>query len=69
MATKKEAAKTAAFVLCAGTLDGATRYPAGCVVEGLPDDVLKANTHWLDAAPAAVEAAKANGAQVLAYEG
>lgn len=69
MATKKEAAKTAAFVLCAGTLDGATRYPAGCVIEGLPDDVMKANAHWLDAAPAAVEAAKNSGAQVFAYEG
>ena len=69
MATKKEAAKSAAFVLCAGTLNGETCYPAGCVIEGLPEELLKANIHWLDAAPAAVEAAKANGAQVLTYEG
>lgn len=69
MATKKEAAKTTAFVLCAGSLDGETRYAAGCVIEGLSEDVLKANTHWLDAAPPAVEAAKANGAQVLTFEG
>lgn len=69
MATKKEAAKTAAFVLCAGSLDGESRFPAGCVIEGVPADTLAANGHWLDAAPAAVEAAMANGAQVLTYEG
>lgn len=60
---------TDVFVLCDGSLDGATRYKAGCVLRGVPESLAKANAHWLDAAPAAVEAAKANGAQVLAYEG
>lgn len=67
MATKKEVAQ-AAFVLCAGTFDGERRIPAGAVVEGVPDDVLKASKAWLDPASAAVEYAKANGAQVLKYE-
>lgn len=67
MATKKEAAQ-AVFVLCAGTFDGERRIPAGAVVEGVPDDMLKDHKAWLDPAPAAVEHAKANGAQVLKYE-
>lgn len=67
MATKKEAAQ-AAFVLCAGTFDGERRIPAGAVVEGVPDGVLKDHAAWLDPAPAAVEHAKASGAQVLKYE-
>lgn len=68
MATKKPEAAAAAFVLCAGTFDGERRFPAGTVVEGVPDDVLKTHKAWLDPAPAAVEHAKANGAQVLKYE-
>lgn len=68
MATKKLEAASSAFVLCAGTFDGARRIPAGAIVEGVPGDVLEANSHWLDPEPAAVDHAKANGAQVIQYQ-
>lgn len=69
MATKKQDTTVSAFVLCAGTFDGVTSYPAGGVIEGVPAAMAEANPHWLDAAPAAVEAAKENGAQVVEYQG
>lgn len=57
-----------AFVLCAGSFDGVTSYPAGRVIEGVPVGLAEANTHWLDVAPSAVDAAKENGAQVVEYQ-
>lgn len=69
MATKKQEATVSAFVLCAGSFDGVPSYPAGGVIEGVPVALAEANTHWLDTAPAAVEAAKENGAQVVEYQG
>lgn len=56
------------FVLCDGSLNGDARYKAGCVLQGVPEPLAKANSHWLDSHPAAVEAAMGNGAQVLTYE-
>lgn len=69
MATKKQDTTVSAFVLCAGTFDGVTSYTAGSVIEGVPAALAEANTHWLDAAPSAVDAAKENGAQVVEYQG
>lgn len=59
---------TDVFVLCDGSLNGDARYKAGCVLQGVPESLARANSHWLDSHPAAVEAAMDNGAQVLAYE-
>lgn len=67
MATKKQEAASAAFVLCAGSFDGLRQIPAGAVVEGIPADVLDDNRHWLDAAPAAVDHAKENGADLYRF--
>lgn len=67
MATKKQEAASAAFVLCAGSFDGLRQIPAGAVVDGIPADILYDNRHWLDSAPAAVEKAKENGAPVVSY--
>lgn len=68
MATKKQDTTVSAFVLCAGSFDGVTSYPAGRVIEGVPVGLAEANTHWLDVAPSAVDAAKENGAQVVEYQ-
>lgn len=66
MATKKTEVLSA-LALCAGSFDGARAVPAGAVVEGVPPDVAQLHAGWLDAAPAAVDAAKAAGAEVLQY--
>lgn len=57
-----------AFVLCDGSLDGTTRYPAGSVVQGVPESLAEANRHWLDTHPAAVEHALNSGAAAVDYE-
>lgn len=57
-----------AFVLCDGSLDGVTRYRAGTVVQGIPESLAEANSHWLDTHPAAVEHALKNGADVIDYQ-
>lgn len=68
MATKKQAPEgVTAVALCAGTFNGSVRIPAGAVVEGVPAEVAQAHAAWLDAAPAAVEHATANGAPVVPY--
>lgn len=67
MATKKQEAASAAFVLCAGSFDGVRQFPAGAVIEGVPAEALAANAHWLDAAPEAVAHAQANGAPVVPF--
>ena len=69
MATKKQEATVSVFVLCAGSFDGVTSYHAGCVIEGVPTALAEENTNWIDGAATAVESAKANGAQVLEYQG
>lgn len=56
-----------AFVLCDGSLDGVTRYRAGTVVQGIPESLAEANSHWLDTHPAAVEHALKNGAATVDY--
>ena len=66
MATKKEAAQSA-FVLCAGSFDGLRGIPAGAIVEGVPVEVLEANSFWLDSAKPAIDHAMSEGAQVLKY--
>lgn len=68
MATKKQETVLSVAALCAGSFNGVRRIPAGAVIEGVPAEVAEANKHWLDAAPAAVDAAKASGAQVLPYQ-
>lgn len=68
MAAKKQEATASVFVLCAGSFDGVTSYPAGSVIEGVPALLAGANTHWLDAAPAAVEYALAGGALVFSFQ-
>lgn len=57
-----------AFVLCDGSLDGTTRYPAGSVLQGVPESLAEANRHWLDTHPSAVEHALSNGAVVIDYQ-
>ena len=59
---------TDAFVLCDGSLDGVTRYRAGAVVQGIPESLVQAHSHWLDAHPFAVEHALNNGAAVIDYQ-
>nr|WP_314710497.1 hypothetical protein [uncultured Comamonas sp.] len=55
------------FVLCDGSLDGITRFPAGSVLQGVPESLAEANGHWLDSHSAAVEHALANGAPVIDF--
>lgn len=57
-----------ALVLCDGSLDGVTRYRAGSVLQGVPESLAQANSHWLDAHPSAVEHALNNGAAVIDYQ-
>lgn len=56
-----------ALVLCDGSLDGITRYRAGTLLQGVPEALAAANSHWLDMHPAAVEHAMANGAEVAVF--
>ena len=56
------------FVLCDGSLDGITRFPAGSVLQGVPESLAEANDHWLDSHPAAIEHALADGAPVIDYQ-
>ena len=58
---------TDVLVLCDGSLDGITRYGAGSVLQGVPESLAQANSHWLDAHPAAVDHAQNNGAEVVTY--
>lgn len=57
-----------ALVLCDGSLDGVTRYRAGSVLQGVPESLAQANSHWLDAHPSAVEHALKNGVAVIDYQ-
>lgn len=57
-----------AFVLCDGSLDGVTRYLAGSVVQGIPESLAEANSHWLDIHPNAVEHALNSGAAIAVYQ-
>lgn len=57
-----------AFVLCDGSLNGVTRYRAGCVLQGVPESLAETNRHWLDTNSAAVEHAMNSGADVVGYE-
>lgn len=57
-----------AFVLCDGSLDGVTRYVAGSVVQGIPESLAEANSHWLDIHPNAVEHALNSGAAIAVYQ-
>lgn len=57
-----------ALVLCDGSLDGVTRYRAGSVLQGVPESLAQANSHWLDAHLSAVEHALKNGAAVIDYQ-
>lgn len=67
MATKKQAlAEVAALVLSSARIGGVS-CPAGSVLEGLPESIAEQYAGTIDAAPAAVEHAKANGAQTLQY--
>lgn len=56
------------FVLCDGSLDGIRRFPAGSVLQGVPESLAEANDHWLDSHPAAIEHALADGAPVIDYQ-
>lgn len=56
------------LVLCDGSLDGITRYRAGSVLQGVPESLAQANSHWLDAHPSAVEHALNNGAAIIDYQ-
>ena len=56
-----------ALVLCDGSLDGVTRFKAGMVLQGIPEPLAAANSHWLDVHPAAVDHAQNNGAEVVTY--
>ena len=56
------------FVLCDGSLDGIRRFPAGSVLQGVPESLAEANDHWLDSHPAAIEHALAGGAPVIDYQ-
>ena len=68
MATKKiESESVDALVLCSVSMGG-NHYPAGAVLEGVPEVVAQANRHWLDAHPAAVKHARAAGADVINFE-
>lgn len=57
-----------ALVLCDGSLDGVTRYRAGQVLQGLPESLAEAHSHWLDVHPSAVEHALDRGAAVIDYQ-
>lgn len=57
-----------ALVLCDGSLDGVARYRAGSVLQGVPESLAQANSHWLDAHPSAVEHALNNGAAIIDYQ-
>lgn len=59
---------TDVLVLCDGSLDGVTRYRAGSVLQGVPESLAQANSHWLDAHLSAVEHALKNGAAVIDYQ-
>lgn len=59
---------TDVLVLCDGSLDGITRYGAGSVLQGVPESLAQANSHWLDAHPSAVEHALNNGAAIIDYQ-